>query len=215
MVSKRADSFRIALDTLRDELRRGAHAAGARLTANDIASRLALSATPVREALSRLAGEGLLQDRRGQGFFVPRLSEHDLALLFRLQLELLLIACDGGRSPIPSIDVRGLVPDDPIDAHPRDVVLGSERLLRALAASSSPTLARHLGRLHDQLAPIRAMEGQALDGLPEELVELGGAISKGDPGEIRQALSAFIGRRMQAAPALVRLRDAAENIESI
>ncbi len=89
MVSKRADSFRIALDTLRDELRRGVHAGGARLTANDIASRLALSATPAREALSRLAGEGLLQDRRGQGFFVPSLSEHDLALLFRLQLELL------------------------------------------------------------------------------------------------------------------------------
>ena len=75
MTRKRADSFKIALDTLREELRAGVHSAGSRLTANDIAERLSLSQTPVREALSRLAGEGLLLDRRGQGLFVQSLAE--------------------------------------------------------------------------------------------------------------------------------------------
>lgn len=46
MTRKRADSFKIALDTLREELRAGVHRAGSRLTANDIAERLSLSQTP-------------------------------------------------------------------------------------------------------------------------------------------------------------------------
>lgn len=214
MVNKRADSFRIALDTLHEELRAGVHPAGARLTANAIAGRLSLSATPAREALSRLAGEGLLLDRRGQGFFVPRLDEHDLAALFRLQLELMMIATDDEQPLASGLDVDRLVARHD-GAEPRDVVLASERLLRALAASSSPTLARHLGRLHDQLAPVRAAEGRILDRLPEELTELAGAVSRGDPREIRLALQAFFDRRIRAAPALARLHDAAKNIESI
>lgn len=109
MTRKRADSFKIALDTLREELRAGVHRAGSRLTANDIAERLSLSQTPVREALSRLAGEGLLLDRRGQGFFVQSLAEQDLIALFRLELELLLIAGDE-RSSLPLSTSTGSSP---------------------------------------------------------------------------------------------------------
>lgn len=68
MARKRPESFAIALDWLRADLRAGTHPAGARLTAGAIAERLQLSPTPVREALSHLAGEGLLDDRRGQGY---------------------------------------------------------------------------------------------------------------------------------------------------
>jgi DNA-binding GntR family transcriptional regulator len=214
MAAKRADSFRIALDTLRDELRRGVHRAGARLTANDIASRLALSTTPAREALSRLAGEGLLQDRRGQGFFVTRLSEHDLALLFRLQRDLLLIVCDE-RSPRPGPDSERREPGETREARPPDAVLASERLFRAFAGASSPTLARHLSRLLDQLASVRAMEARVLERLPEEFADLEETVTRGDPESIRRTLDAFFARRIQAAPALARLHDAAENIESI
>jgi DNA-binding GntR family transcriptional regulator len=213
MARKRADSFKIALDTLREELRTGVHAAGARLTANDIAERLSLSQTPVREALSRLAGEGLLLDRRGQGFFVQRLTERDLTALFRLQLELLLIACDNERAQIADLDVERFILSD--DAAPHRFVLASERLFRVFAAGSSPPLARHLARLHDQLAPVRLAEPRVLDRLPEEFEELSGAMFHGSPGSVREALAQFFARRVEAAPVLVRLQDATENIESI
>jgi len=96
------------------------------------------------------AGEGLLLDRRGQGFFVQSLAEHDLIALFRLELELLLIACEGDRSPLPLIDLDRLVPGAMGMAPDGAVVLASERLFRVFASASSPPLARHLGRLQDQ-----------------------------------------------------------------
>lgn len=215
MARKRADSFKIALDTLREELRAGVHSAGSRLTANDIAERLSLSQTPVREALSRLAGEGLLLDRRGQGFFVQSLAEQDLIALFRLQLELLLIACEGERSSLPHIDLGRLVPtatETPSDA---TFVLASERLFRVFASASSPPLARHLGRLQDQLAPLRAVEPRVLHGLPAEFGQLLDIISTGATETVRNELNAFFGRRIGVAAALIRALDAADTIESI
>ena len=215
MVRKRTDSFRIAVDTLRAELRAGVHFAGARLTANDIAARLALSATPVREALSRLAGEGLLQERRGQGFFVPRLQEHDLVALFRLQLELLLIACEREPPPVSAADAGPQVTVASDTAPSPGSVLPDERLMRALAAGASPPLARHLVRLQDQLAPIRAAEGRVLGAPAGELERLAEAVSGRDPDRMRSALSDFFARRIAAAPKLARLHEAAKNIESI
>ena len=214
MPRKRADSFKIALETLRDELRRGRHAPGARLTANDIAERLSLSQTPVREALSRLTGEGLLLDRRGQGFFVPALGEHDLIDLFHMQLEVLLIACSG-EAILSAADVERLRARGANAGAPEDLPLASERLLRAFTATSSPTLARHLGRLHDQLASVRASEPQVLEDLAEELETLSSTLMAGDVHAIRDVLTGFFERRMKAAPLLAKRQEASANIVPI
>ena len=83
MAPKRAEASQLALSALRDVLRRGSFSPGARLAAAEIAENLHLSPTPVREALSRLAGEGLLEDHPGQGYFVPTLTGPDIALAAR------------------------------------------------------------------------------------------------------------------------------------
>ena len=209
MPRKRADSFKIAVEALREELRSGVHTPGTRLTANEIAERLSLSQTPVREALSRLAGEGLLQDRRGQGFFVPRLSEADLAVLFRLQEELLLMTCEADRPPLPEPDLDQLMGVDRSGLQPRDLPVATERLFRVLAATASPPLARHLGRLHDQLAAARTAEPEVLDGLPEAFRNLADAVAAGGRQRIREALARFFARRIQAAAALAGSQDRA------
>lgn len=207
MPRKRADSFKIALDTLRDELRGGAHPSGARLTASEIAERLSLSQTPVREALSRLAGEGLLQDRRGQGFFVPRLSELDLAALFRLQQALLLMACEDDHPPLEAPELDRLMAIDRAALAPGDLPLAAERLFRVVVARSSPPLARHLGRLLDQVAAVRAAEPQLLGGLSEEFEDLAAAVARGEPPPIREGIARFFARRIQAAAALAGSQD--------
>src|SRR4051794_25403905 len=97
MGADRVEPFQVALTSLRQRLREGLLAPGERIAASDIATDLQLSATPVREALSRLAGEGLLEDRRGQGFFVRTLTAVDIADLFRLSLAQLGIAHDPHR----------------------------------------------------------------------------------------------------------------------
>lgn len=207
MPRKRADSFKIALETLRHELRRGAHPTGARLTASEIAERLSLSQTPVREALSRLAGEGLLQDRRGQGFFVPRLNELDLAVLFRLQQDLLLLTCQEGPLAVPAPELDRLIGVERSVLAARDLPVATERLFRLLAARSSPTLARHLARLHDQLAAVRSAEPQVLDGLSEEFETLAGAVAQGERQPIRDGLARFFARRIAAAATLAASQD--------
>lgn len=215
MTNKRADSFRIAFDTLKAELRTGTHAAGARLTANEIGARLALSQTPVREALSRLAGEGLLIERRGQGFFVPKLTDQDLSLLFRLQRDLLAIALASDPAAQRDLDFSQLAPSE-LSSHSSDeLVLLSERVFRALAVASSPALAVHLSRLQDQLAPVRRLEDRILRDTAEELVWLLTSAQAEDGMKLARVLDAYFERRIGAASLLARAYETSKNIESI
>lgn len=79
------DPFTAALVALRSALRGGRFSRGEPLTITELAHDLSLSATPVREALSRLAGEGLIEDRRGRGYFARRLDVADLVELYGLR----------------------------------------------------------------------------------------------------------------------------------
>ena len=61
-----------------DRIHRGDLAAGARLRDTDLASQLGVSRTPVREALLRLAREGVLDSSMGRGFRVRPLDASEL-----------------------------------------------------------------------------------------------------------------------------------------
>lgn len=50
------------------------------------ASRLGVSATPVREALFDLAHEGLVETVRNRGFRIPLLDDHDLDEIFEIRV---------------------------------------------------------------------------------------------------------------------------------
>jgi len=215
MPRKREDSFRLALEALRREVRAGVHPMGARLTANEIASRLSLSATPVREALWHLAGEGLIQEQRGQGFFIPRLSERDIGLLFLAQQELLLLATRTNPESAATIEVDKVLAASPATGARLDPLTASERLLRAVAFAASPPLARHLSRLQDQLAPFRLAEPVALEDTAGELERLTLIFAGGDADAFGEAVREFFRRRVQATSTLVSLRERVGNIESI
>ncbi len=91
------DPFGRALATLRDALGRDGLAAGQHLPITDIAVDLKLSTSPVREALSRLCGEGLIEDRRGLGYFTRTLPAEDIVGLLQLErchLELAMTLLD-------------------------------------------------------------------------------------------------------------------------
>ncbi len=215
MPRKREDSFRLALEALRREVKGGVYPMGARLAPNEIVSRLSLSTTPIREALWHLAGEGLIQEQRGQGFFVPRLSERDVELLFRLQLELLQLATRANPASTAGIEVGRLLGASQPSGEPPDPLVASERLLRALALAASPPLARHLFRIQDQLAPFRLAEAVALGEGSSELERLAASVAAGDVEAMSRVLGEYFARRADAASTLVRLREVGGNIESI
>jgi DNA-binding GntR family transcriptional regulator len=57
---------------------------GDRLTEEDLARRLAVSRTPIREALFRLQQSGLVE-QRDSGFFVPKLTLVDVQEIFQIR----------------------------------------------------------------------------------------------------------------------------------
>lgn len=75
-----------------DRILAGAFAPGDRIDVNEIAAADGVSPTPVRNALYRLAGAGLLVSHSNEGFFVPHCSEQDLRDLYDGSSALLGIA---------------------------------------------------------------------------------------------------------------------------
>jgi DNA-binding GntR family transcriptional regulator len=70
--------------TLRDYLRAGRLATGQALQEATLAAQLGVSRTPVREALARLASEGLIVGE-GRSFTVPALSDADIEDIYELR----------------------------------------------------------------------------------------------------------------------------------
>lgn len=205
MADDQAEPFHVALNVLRDRLRRGVLAPGARITAIDVADELRLSTTPVREALSRLAGEGLVDDRRGQGYFVRQLSAADIADLYRMSLAHLLIALEPRRL------ARAAAPAAARLAAPEgEPVARTEAQFEVwVAQSGSRPLLRAFRALQIQLGPVRRLEGQILPDLPAEAARLLTAAVEVPRGERLALLRQFHGRRIREASRLAMLLEAA------
>lgn len=69
---------------LRFQLRAGAFAPGERMVESNLAQELAVSRSPVREALNRLAADGLMETR-GNGFQVVMPTPDDMAEIFEMR----------------------------------------------------------------------------------------------------------------------------------
>lgn len=178
----------------------------------ELAQDLRLSSTPIREALSRLAGEGLIEDRRGSGYFAWRLDAVDLVELYDLQAAYLAAAVRRGADPmiiaLKAANGRATV----AAVTTGDVVSRTEAMVeRVVAGGRSQTLTRANRILADRLAPARRVE--ALAGLPVEndLDVLARALA--DRDDPVAAFEAYHARRVAAAPAVIAaLRSAAPRI---
>lgn len=194
MSTGRDDAFEVALAALRTRLRDGVFAPGGRIPASALASSLRLSATPVREALSRLAGEGLVEERRNQGFFVRMLSGVDVADLYRLALAQLLILAGRERDRRPPVAPDAGSGTDPVAA--------VEGFFQAwVAQGGSGALVQMHRTIAAQLGPVRRVEPRVFDDLGLEADELLASAGR-DGSSFTQALRRFHGRRIQAADKL-------------
>jgi DNA-binding transcriptional ArsR family regulator len=196
-VNRERDSFGLALSSLREQLRCGAHGQGQPLAIGELARVLGLSPTPVREALSRLAGEGLVEDYRGRGFFSRRLDAGELAELYDLQhlqqsfaLRTLVVsqhrpahvqnAPADGQSTAPGDDLGGRC----------EMVL--ERIVRA---SRLHDLWIWHGATANRLGPARRMEVQMLGDVAGEIQRLERLSGDADWAGLREELRRFHKRR--------------------
>lgn len=72
-------------DAVKEMLFDGTWGPGDRIDRKALAVRLGVSPTPVNDALHRLTGEGLVEARFRDGFFVPDYTDEDLADLFAVR----------------------------------------------------------------------------------------------------------------------------------
>lgn len=194
-----------ALGALRELILHGQFAAGARLGEVELAERLGVSRTPVREALTRLAAEGLVEivpnrgarvaswsvaelegvfdlrsalEPRITGHAVPRAQWADVGALDELASEMLVVGLPG-----PAQDLDALVP------------LNRRFHGRLVVIADQPALATALaGAIH---APIQLRNFHAYDeaSLRRSLahhVEIVAAIRAGDPTWAQAVMTAHI-----------------------
>jgi DNA-binding GntR family transcriptional regulator len=77
-----------AAQSLREEILSGVIPSGARLGEAELAGRLSVSRTPIREALTRLAAEGLVELQPNRGARVATWTAEQLREIFELRLRL-------------------------------------------------------------------------------------------------------------------------------
>ena len=194
-----------AVDAVRELILRGDVVAGARLGEAGLAERLGVSRTPVREALSRLAAEGLVEIVTNRGARVSRWTVSELEAVFELRaaLEPRLAALAVPRATGTDVDhlealaVEILAVGTPGPAQDLDAIVPLNRAFhgRLSALADHPAMATALaGAIH---APIVLRNFHAYDdaSLRRSLghhLEIVAAVRAGDPAWAHAVMTAHI-----------------------
>ncbi len=188
---------------LRRALQSGRYLPGQRIDPGTLAEEFSISPTPVRFALYRLVGEGLIDDHARDGLHVPLLTEVALRDLYDWMERLLLMACEV-EAP-PAVGAGEALPYLP--GGPRgDPVKGTWQLFDAIARAPGFRPLHHtVKQANDRLAPVRRAKRGLIDQPDEELARLGGHWQASDMAALRAGLRAYHARRRQLVPRIVAL----------
>lgn len=178
-MSRSRDPFQTALEAVLAVLDRPDLPPGAPLPATALAAELGLSPTPVREALARLAGEGVLEHLPLKGYFAPRRDAQTLRDLAELHGRLVDWSLELAEGPCRPLEIA-------------DPVLACEAVFAAVVdRARRPILSQAQRRAALQLRPARRLE-MALS------ADWGGAVSRlqaaarsGDRQRLRESCDAF------------------------
>lgn len=185
-------------DSLRAMLAAPVFDPGARLVEEDLARRLNVSRTPVREALFRLAQAGLLDQRDG-GFFVPQLTLRDIHEMFQIRrlLEPQAVADIAATRSEADLQAYRTARDRMLAATTEDEASAANIAFRALWLSRIPNrrMQDMIARFDDQVIVVRRAtlrDPAARAAAAEGVVALVDAFATRDPDRARRVMEGFI-----------------------
>jgi DNA-binding GntR family transcriptional regulator len=200
-VTRSLTSAERALDTLREDILRGTLPAGARLGEVELADRLGVSRTPVREALSRLAAEGLVELVPNRGARVASWTVDELEGVFALRslLEPQLTALAVPHASAADLDALEELAAEMVELGDRDldglVPLNRAFHGRLVELAAAPALATALaGAVHSPLVArnFHAYDAASLHRSLAHHAEIVAALRAGDPEWARAVMTAHI-----------------------
>lgn len=193
--------------TLMNRVLAGGFSPGARIDVNEIAAVDGVSPTPVRNALNRLVGAGLLVSHSNEGFFAPILSEQDLRDLYDSSGALLGLAIARSvkaRPPPKLAAVDHAHADETIERRAEEAFRDIMRLC------GNAMLCAALADISLRLRPARVRENGVIVNMGAELRRILRAYEAADFTELDRLIGAYHRRRIRLAPkihAQMRQRD--------
>lgn len=199
-MARNRDPFIQALSSLRERIQSGDLPGGAQVIVQDEARRLGLSTTPVREALARLSGEGLVERAASGGYLSLRLDAAAVRERYamrgeyiRIALELNSAALGSARPPASAFD----------SASPGTAV---RRLFATIVCSAgNQVLWGSFNRTAGQLVILHRFEARLFDDIEHEARDLHGAYRTEAPEGFAQEVANYHRRRTSASAALAAL----------
>lgn len=186
---------------IKQELLAGKYPPGDRIDSAALAKEHKTSQTPVRFALHRLVGEGLLEDQGRHGLLIPTVSEFCLRDLYDWTYRLLGLAFDIGFDA--GKDIPWAFSPDTNDADEVDRI----RLLfeSICHATGHVSLYFAMVRVNDKLAPVRRMKKNHFFDTTQEFKELAQLWADRELADLQASLTAYHERRLKIVPNIVAL----------
>lgn len=176
----------------------GGYRPGETIRIADVADELRLSGTPVREALCRLAGARLVDDRHREGFRMSQMTSDEVGAAYRLEEQLYAAMMADLRSPAAALSPSqgNTAGTDPLEPTiPSAFIM----LRRRTGGSLARQVAVDLGR---RLAPYRQCEEELLIGPLDDVEALNLAVRADDWVLARAMLAHYADRRAAVAARL-------------
>lgn len=189
-MTRNHDPFTQALLSLRERTTRGVYGPGQPIVIVEEAKRLSLSVTPVREALSWLSGEGLVERAASGGYFAPRLNAAIVRDRFGFQWICLTSALS--MAPVaPAVRAIG--------RHVRAQATFDQIIRR----TGSPALLDAYRRVASQLRAISTAEAALLSDIADEAYDIHRQHAEPQGSGLAEALARYHQRRIDLAADLV------------
>lgn len=205
------DPYHIALRALAGFAGAGRFGWGEALAAANLAKELQLSPTPVREALARLAGEGVLEHRPGRGYFAPSPTPSDIVQLYNLHLRLVSWALDRAGPAGEAPEAARTVASEDVIWWPVEALYGA-----IVLAAGDDVLTWTYRRISTRLRPIRVVEAVVQPADAVQIAHQERLFARGRIAELRPEVDAYHHGRIAAAQAVfAMMRRSGQSIEQI